>query len=125
MYFTDDQHKQNYWYLMNLYGLKQGGNVEYEASIYIAAYPEIFKCFGEKISTEFGPLAYLLDEELAQEGNHNIGALTGTTRRLVQFGMSLYNGFPVSLADVSMLGEEEFNVLMQAIAIRSKRQYKP
>ncbi|MFC4182372.1 hypothetical protein [Saccharococcus thermophilus] len=124
MYFLNEDHKKNYWYLMNLYGLKQGEDVEYEASIYIAAYPEIFKCFVEKISTEFGPLVYLSSEETAVEYGHNYGALTGTTRRLVGFGMSLYNGFPVSLADVSMLGEEELNVLMQAIAIRSKRQYK-
>ncbi|MEK0086177.1 hypothetical protein [Benzoatithermus flavus] len=121
MYFANDEHKENYNYLMGLYRLKPGDDVEYEASIYIASYPQIFKCFGE-ISTEFGPLSYLLDEELAQEGNHNIGALTGTTRRMVACGMSLYNGLEVSLSDIfSTLGEEEFNVLIQAIKIRARK----
>uniref|UniRef100_C5DB34 Uncharacterized protein n=1 Tax=Geobacillus sp. (strain WCH70) TaxID=471223 RepID=C5DB34_GEOSW len=122
MYFVNAEHKRNYDYLMGLYRLEPGQNVEYEASIYIAAYPSVFACFGKTISTEFGPLAYLSDEELAEEFGHNFGALTGTTRRMVACGMSLYNGLEVSLSDVfSSLGEEEFNVLIQAIKIRAKR----
>lgn len=123
MYFANTEHKENYDYLMGLYRLEPGENAEYEASIYIAAYPSVFDCYNkENISTEFGPLVFLNDEELAEEYGHNFGALTGTTRRLVAFGMSLYNGFPVSLSDVfASLEEEEFNVLIQAIKIRARK----
>jgi hypothetical protein len=123
MYFANEEHKKNYESLMSLYRLKHNQDVEYESSVYISAYPPIFDCFDNTISTEFSPIVYLSDEELAQEFGHNIAKLTGTTRRMVSFGMSLFNGSPVQLSDLSMLADEEFNVIMQAIAIRCKRQY--
>ena len=44
MYFANAEHKENYDCLMGMYELTRGEDVQYESNIYIAAYPEIFKC---------------------------------------------------------------------------------
>lgn len=124
MYFANDAHKENYQYLMNLYRLSHAEDVQYEANIYIAAYPRIFKCFNvEGISTGSGPLVGLEDEEFAKRYGHRLGPLTSSAREMVDFGMSLYNSSKVCLDDVFGLvtDDEGFNVLMQAIKIRTKR----
>ncbi|HFJ9332377.1 TPA: hypothetical protein ACGW5B_005888 [Bacillus paranthracis] len=116
MFFVDKEHEVNFDKMMDLYDLSIGQDVEYESAIYIAAHPEIFKCYDlNKLDTEFGPLGCLLKDENV----HNIGALTGTTRSLVEVGQSLYNGYKTSVADVVCYGDEMFVVFKQACEIRA------
>ena len=98
--------------------------VQYEANIYIAAYPAIYECIDiSTLDAASGPLFMLTywDEE---EEKHHIDAagLTGSTRRLVEVGLSLYNGYKISLDDVfsSILSEELIAVFFQACKIRGR-----
>ncbi|WP_242266850.1 hypothetical protein [Bacillus cereus group sp. BfR-BA-01518] len=104
MYFVNDKHKENYNFLMRTYHLtrEKAVGVQYEANIYIAAYPAIYECID--INT--------LDA----------AGLTGSTRRLVEVGLSLYNGYKISLDDVfsSVLSDELIAVFFQACKIRGR-----
>lgn len=124
MYFANEQHKANYDFLMNLYRLEHNKRVDYEASIYIASYPQIFKCYNKsKIGTEYGPLVYLLKEE--ERKHHNPAALTGSTRCLLEAGFSMYNGKGVDLASLlNHVNEQMFEVFMQACRIRAQLHLK-
>lgn len=118
MYFVSDEHRINYNWLMKVYNLKQGQDLEYEANIYIAAYPEIFKCFRkDNIDLSFGPLADFFDNK----SGHNIAALTGSTIGMIDLGMSLYNGYQVSVNEIfgSLTDEEMVEVCIEAIRIRA------
>ena len=125
MYFIDGKHEENYRRLMALYDLQRGQDGQYEANIYVAAVPEIFKFIDyDAIDTDHGgPLNQLTewDEEkdelvLASPG------LTGTTTRLAEFGLSCYNGsFAVSMDDVlGSVHGDYFNVLVETMKIRKK-----
>lgn len=127
MYFINDQHEQNYHYLMGIYKLKPNQDVQYQSNLYISALPEIFKIFPEEIIPDGGgtPLIHCLvwDEELERrEVSH--AALTGSTMRLVEYGMSLYNGFP---CDMNMLAGSATShgypeAIIQAFKIRARIQ---
>lgn len=118
MYFANNEHLENYKWLMQLYALSPGKDLEYEANIYIAAYPEIFKCFRkDHIDLGCGPLADIFDDERG----HNAAALTGSTIRMVDLGMSLYNDYQVSVAEIicAVNDEKLFDVCIEAIRIRA------
>ena len=87
---------------MGMYELTRGEDVQYESNIYIAAYPEIFKCLDiNMIKTSSGPL-FMVTKWDEEEGKHVVSAaaLTGSTKRLVEVGLSLYNGYEIGLDDV-------------------------
>ena len=121
MYFSNSEHELNYNTLMDLYHLAPGQDKQYEANIYIAAYPEIFKGLNiEKIRTGVGgPLVFLLHEEY--EDDHRPQVLTGSTTQLAEVGQSLYNSYPVNLDSVfgSITDEEMLSVFLQACRIRA------
>lgn len=121
MFFSDDEHQLNYKRLMRLYELNPGSDRQYEANIYIAAYPDIYEGLNiDKIKTsEGGPLIFLLFDEYADD--HKPQKLTGSTTRLAEVGMSLYNGYQVSLDEVfgSITNEEMLSVFLQACRIRA------
>ncbi|WLR55941.1 hypothetical protein LC048_02775 [Mesobacillus subterraneus] len=126
MHFVNEMHKGNYDYLMGKYHLAPGEDAQYESTIYVAAYPDIYKAINlTKLSTmlHMSPL-YTLTEWNDYEEKHVFIApeLTGATRRMCQLALSLYNGFPVSLDDVfgSVSSPEIIRVLFQAMKIRLK-----
>ncbi|HDR7414561.1 hypothetical protein ACQVWH_10490 [Bacillus toyonensis] len=126
MYFVNDKHKENYDFLMRTYYLtrEKAVGIQYEANIYIAAYPSIYECIDiNTLKTSSGPLFMLTYWDDEQE-KHRIDAsgLTGSTRRLVEVGLSLYNGYKISLDDVfsSILSEELIAVFFQACKIRGR-----
>lgn len=121
MYFADNEHAQNYEVLMELYDLTPGSDRQYEANIYIAAYPAIFKGLNiDKIETHIGgPLNFLLLDEFSE--GHRPQVLTGSTTQLAKAGQSLYNSYKISLDDLfgSITNEEMLSVFLQACRIRS------
>ncbi|MDW1598480.1 hypothetical protein R7D98_23240 [Vibrio sp. Vb2911] len=120
MFFIDKEHEDNFNKLMELYNLVVGENVEYESAIYIAAHPEVFKCYNlEHLNTSSGPLIPLIDG-YDEEELHDAGALTGTTRALVELGHALYGRNQMDIVDVCIRGEETFEVFVQACRIRAK-----
>jgi hypothetical protein len=124
MNFVDDEHEENYYRLMEKYHLTPGDDIQYESSIYIAAHPDIF--IDEMVTNkeEGSPLGKLMEwNEEEEKLEPSAPSLTGTTRRMVEVGMSLYNGYPIGLDEVlgSVVSEELQDVLFQAIKIRARR----
>lgn len=129
MYFANEEHKYNFDNLVEMYtqqrSSKIASNVQYLANIYIAAYPDIFDCLNLKqLNTGAGPLFDLVewDEEKEMDVVSAAG-LTGSTTRLTQVGLSLYNGYPIGLDDVfgSLTSQELFDVFIQACRIRASK----
>ncbi|BCC04940.1 hypothetical protein DJ87_3412 [Bacillus cereus] len=125
MYFANAEHKENYDCLMGMYELTRGEDVQYESNIYIAAYPEIFKCLDiNMIKTSSGPL-FMVTKWDEEEGKHVVSAaaLTGSTKRLVEVGLSLYNGYEIGLDDVfgSIVSDELIDIFFQSCKIRARR----
>lgn len=123
MYFVDEEHETNYFTLMGKKGMIPGQNSEYEASLYISAHPEIYKCFDwDKYKMESTPLSSLLlySNEDEDEVGFSPAPLTGSTWQLVKVGQSLYNGYKVDLSDFPLYNREMLNVLVQACKIRGR-----
>jgi hypothetical protein len=117
MFFIDKEHENNFNKMMDLYDLSVGQDVEYESAIYVAAHPEVFKCYDlNKLDIEFGPLGCLLNGD----DTHDVGALTGTTRALVEMGHALYGGNQMYIVDMCIYGEESLKCFVQACRIRAR-----
>ncbi|CAM3664793.1 hypothetical protein EDM52_24060 [Brevibacillus invocatus] len=125
MYFADEDHEHNYLSLMKKYNLRANQDVQYEAAIYISAHPAIYKAFNNHaLKNNYGPLSwYLLESDEAERRGHNRGALTGSTHRLVEAGLSLFGGYQVNLDDIigSIASDDLFQTLIQAIKIRARK----
>lgn len=127
MFFADKEHKHNYQRLMEKYELKSGDDSQYEASIYIAAHPDIFNenMFNYSVSPLYAHIKW--DEELGRDiiSSHE---LTDATRKMVEVGLSIYNGyrFKIGLDDVfgSIASNELLDVIFQAMNIRASRLSK-
>lgn len=117
MYFIDDEHESNFSKLVSFFD-KKANDPQYRANIYIASVPEIYKFLPKKeIHTGGGPLKLLTkysEEESKLIPSH--AGLTGSTRKLVEIGLSLFNGNEVSL-DFNY-GEETSKAVLQAMKIR-------
>lgn len=126
MYFTNENHKKNYHFLMKLYNLRPKDDTQCESSIYIAAIPDIYQCFDKRLDTSRSPL-YLLTEynqnTFVRKFIHP--ALTGSTTKLCEFGLSLYNGYGIRLDTVfNFISKEDYiKTLIQAIKIRTKSDF--
>ncbi|NRD80041.1 hypothetical protein HPT25_22140 [Bacillus sp. BRMEA1] len=126
MFFSNMEHQNNYNLLMSKYRLKSGEDTQYESNIYMCSYPPIFDCIEDlsDIDYSFGPLFYFTvwDDE---EETHVVSApgLTGSTRRMVELGLSCYNGFPIGLDDLfsSIASEELKEVVFTTMKIRARK----
>lgn len=126
MYFIDNKHKRNFETLLFRYPEYKRKNLEYLPTLYLAAFPEIYKCIDiNKITGEdpgATPLMQLTnwdEEENKLIVSHE--ALTSGTRAMVQVGLSLFNGYPINLGRCLRLvtTKEWSDVLLEAIKIRS------
>lgn len=126
MFFTNDEHKRNYYLLMKIYNLEQGEDAQYESTIYVAAYPGIFKAINIKKLSSFSPLLTLTRwNKHKQKHEFVASSLTGATRRMCEFAFSLYNGYEVSLDDIlgSINNDSMIRVLFESLKIRSRKLY--
>ncbi len=124
MYFKDAEHEMNFNFLLEYYKMEKGTNSEYEAAYYVAAVPDIFKCFNEdSFKTDKNPLFSLADYEDEQNAfSFSHQALTDSTRALCEFALSLFNGHPIDLGYIVAKTTKEFHqVLLQAINIRANQ----
>lgn len=120
MFFLNDEHENNYNRLLELFGLVNRKDSQYEATLYISAIPDLYVLLDE-INADYGsPLNQLM--KWNDEGEKYIidsPALTGTTRRLVSLGMSCFNGYNIDLNDyVGNVSDEYFIVLLEVLRIR-------
>lgn len=117
MYFMEDEHEANFSSLV-IFFERKGDDPQYRANLYIASIPDIYRLIDKtEIHSGGGPLALLTD--YSEDKGKLIpkhGGLTGSTRKLVEVGLSLFNGNEVSL-DFSY-GNETNNAVLQAMKIR-------
>jgi hypothetical protein len=126
MFFTDEKHKKNYEYLMERYKLLPSQDVQYESTIYIASYPQIFELINQSELTSSSPLFTLTTWD-ETENRHTFIApgLTGTTQRMCELALSLYNGFSVNLDEIfgAVVSQEMVWTLFQAMQIRARQSF--
>ncbi|MFP7442631.1 MULTISPECIES: hypothetical protein [Bacillus] len=123
MYFLDEEHENNFIELIKQYcGGEWLSDVQYAANCYIAAVPDIYSLLNGANKSSGGPLTRLVDYKESDGGSHemvpNQPGLTGSTYKLLEIGMSLYNGHPVDL-DYTFVPDYA-NVVVQACKIRYK-----
>lgn len=124
MFFVDENHRINYEWMMAKMQLMPKKDVQYEANIYIAAIPIIYRYLDENSFEPYeSPLHQLgkwSDEEKEWDFSHP--ALTGSATRMCEFGASLFNGYFISLDDVlgTIASDELRQALIQAFKIRAK-----
>jgi hypothetical protein len=120
MYFSNEEHEENYIYLMQKNKLIPGKSIDFEAVVYyIASYPEVYKCFEWNVyHTEFSPLGDLLFRREDGSKGYSSEPLTSATWSLVELGQSLFNGYKVDVSSFPLYNEEIFNVMVQACKIR-------
>ncbi|MFX3635423.1 MAG: DUF2538 family protein [Candidatus Pristimantibacillus sp.] len=127
MFGNNKAHEANYILLVEKFPAALN-NAEYRSTCYIAAFPEIFKCFDLKAQIH-GPFDWYFDylddpEDFARraelgETSGRTGPLTGQTRELLLLGLNLWNGNPFDLASgLSRWGEEVYLLALQAIDLR-------
>lgn len=131
IYFTDAEHRQNYAALQAKFPHNDfTKNSEYRSACYLAALPGIFKCIDLK-ATEHGPFDFYFDYledpdtyiERRERGETrgDTAPLTGQTREMVRFGISLWNGGECDLSAVMDLDPNLYLVMLQAIDLRRRR----
>lgn len=121
-YFINKEHETAFNDLMRLYNFENFEDCQYEASIYIASVPDIHKCLPETINTLYSPIYSLMTyDEDQNTWDFTAQGLTGSTLKLCQFALSLFNGYKVdmntTLGTVTL--EEYVLVMFQAMKIRA------
>jgi hypothetical protein len=116
MYFTDEEHKHNFFELLKM-SASQTKDPQYLANFYIAAVPDIYDLFDVENLQGNSPLMSLMyyDEKLEKQIPNHPG-LTSSTRQLLEIGVSLFNGHPCDL-DYSF-SSSFAKVIVQACEIR-------
>ncbi|WP_168118530.1 DUF2538 family protein [Paenibacillus sp. HB172176] len=121
LYFKDDAHRQNY---MKLFKRFPYCNAEYASASYIAAIPEIFKCFSLRFQKD-GPFDWYLErlnqfEDCSQPIDAKVEALTGQTEAMVHLAINLWNksdGLNLTYG-LSIWDDKLYHAALQAIQIR-------
>ncbi|KQN96192.1 hypothetical protein ASF12_25600 [Paenibacillus sp. Leaf72] len=124
VYFSSDAHWRNFQRCTNKFPYR---TKEYISSCYLAAYPEVFKCF-ELDQQEDGPFDWYfncLDNISLQEEHRSTGSfapLTGQTTALFHLALNLWNGYSFDLArGLSIWDSKLYTVALQAINLRRGR----
>lgn len=128
LYFTSADHRQNFMSSIEKFNCN---NSEFMSACYIAAYPEIFKCFSLQ-QQDHGPFDWYFEHLFAAddpEANNtpktgDTAPLTNQTTALVHLGLNLWNGVPLDLAHgLSIWDSELYEVALQAINLRRQRRF--
>jgi hypothetical protein len=124
LFFVNDDHRHNYQRCIDKF---QCGNREYSSTCYLAAHPDIFKCFALDLQVH-GPFDWYfeyLHDDIETEGSTGIqqkgstAPLTSQTVALVHLALNLWNGSKFDLADgLSIWDSDLYKVALQAIELR-------
>ncbi|MGG4143880.1 hypothetical protein ABEW34_12170 [Paenibacillus algorifonticola] len=126
VYFTNEAHQGNFLKCMHQF---KCNNREYRSTCYLAAFPEIFKCFSLE-NQENGPFDWYFEQmQNADSANYegsikgNTAPLTSQTNALVHLALNLWNGNKFDLADgLSIWDTDLYKVALQAIDLRRREQ---
>jgi hypothetical protein len=125
MHFINDVHKQNYYNCIEKFRCI---NREYSSTCYLAAHPEIFKCFLLEHQVD-GPFDWYFEHLEAstvpqasnteRSAKSDIAPLTGQTTALVNLALNLWNGYEFDLAEgLGIWDATLYRVALQAIELR-------
>lgn len=128
IFFTNFDHKTNYRHCLEKF---QCQNPEYSSTCYLAAYPEIFKCFSLELQVH-GPFDWYFEhlyhstDFQDQNGNQrftgNTAPLTSQTTALVHLALNLWNGHKFDLAEGLLIWDSDlYKVALQAIDLRRRK----
>ncbi len=125
IYFSNEAHQGNFQKCMNKFVCR---SKEYISTCYLAAYPEIFKCFEleRQIDSPFDWYYSCLDNISLQEHRPtgSTAPLTGQTTALVNLALNLWNGREFDLASgLSIWDSELYIVALQAIKLRRQGEF--
>jgi Protein of unknown function (DUF2538) len=97
MYYTNEEHRQNFEFLLLKYKHYKNDK-QHLSALYVAAVPDVFELLDLEELEDGNPLVHVL--EYSKEKEQMVPGhpgLTGTTSQLVMIGASLYNGTPCDL----------------------------
>lgn len=125
MFFFNEQHHANYEVIIKKF---PSSKKEYLATCYLAAFPEVFKCF-ELAKQSSGPFDWYFDYLSSPDQfikRMDRGLTTGTvsplthgTESLVHLALNLWNGRPFDLtAGLFSWAPDLYKVALQAIDLR-------
>jgi hypothetical protein len=120
VYFSDEAHQENFQKCMQKFDCR---TKEYISTCYLAAYPEVFKCFDLE-QQENGPFDWYFDclDNVSLQEHRLTGStapLTGQTIALVHLALNLWNGHSFDLVSgLSIWDSELYTVALQAINLR-------
>lgn len=129
IYFVNDKHRQNFEKLQVKFpNAKRAG--DYRAACYIAAHPEIIKCFNV-FRQKNGPFDWYFDyledpEDFIRrrdrgETTGDTAPLTGQTRKLLELGLGLWNGRSCDISFMMDLDKDLYLVALQGIDLLRRR----
>lgn len=127
MYFVNAEHQLNFDKLAKKFPVIKN-SIQYRATCYIAAHPEIFKCFKLELQ-EDGPFDWYFDyledpdkfvkRRIEGKTTGNTAPLTGQTVELVNLALNLWNGREFDLSSgITEWNETLYRVALQAIQLR-------
>ncbi|AOZ92290.1 DUF6075 family protein [Paenibacillus crassostreae] len=122
IYFLNEAHQENFRKCIQKFACRTN---EYTSTCYLAAYPEIFKCFDLE-RQENGPFDWYFDslDNVSLQEHRSTGStapLTGQTTALVNLALNLWNGKEFDLASgLSIWDSELYAVALQAINLRQQ-----
>lgn len=120
IYFSNEAHQGNFQKCMHKFVCRSN---EYISTCYLAAYPEIYKCFElvQQIDSPFD-WYYACSDNISLQEDRSTGStapLTGQTIALVHLALNLWNGREFDLASgLSIWDSELYTVAFQAINLR-------
>ncbi|WP_188208305.1 hypothetical protein [Alkalibacillus aidingensis] len=121
MYFDGEEHESNFNKLLDFYKFEDGQS---QAALYIASHPQIFKTYKDvERLDENSHLLLDIGTWNGEEYIFNAPELTGSTKKMCEFGVSLYNGRKVDLNSVfsSVISDNLIEVLIESIRIRTEK----
>lgn len=115
VFFANDAHRHNFNHCLEKF---HNRSREYMATCYLAAFPEIFKCFKLELQTH-GPFDWYFEHLEGQTTSGTTAPLTSQTTALVELALNLWNGREFDLAEgISMWDSDLYKVALQAIQLR-------
>lgn len=125
-WYANEQHKENFDKIAVKFPLALT-NGQYRAACYIAAHPEIFKCFklDKQINGPFDWVFARLEPDAGLDSSTGTTApLTGNTWALVHLALNLWNGREFDLeSGLTLWDRDLYTVALRAMDLRRSKPF--
>lgn len=131
IFFESPKHRANYEHLKEKFSrIDFARNQQYRSTCYIAALPEIAKCYSLR-KQENGPFDWLFDylddpDDFIKRSDRGettgtTAPLTGQTWALCKIALSLWNGHECDISDITDMDSQLYIVVLQALDLSRRR----